>query len=472
MEKESKNNSQKINFKDFDKLNLKSFAENLLQDIEKGVASSIGDQGVYTISLNAEFGNGKTTFLEMFKNFITEKKDDEYNIISINAWESDFYREPIISILSELINLIKKQAKQDKNTVNKILKILGKIANQVVEKKTGLDLKELIDFCNKKNSQKDSNQEAEIIKGQNILKDLNQRKEAIKEIKKVISEYTKDKKLLIIVDELDRARPDYAIHFLEDIKHFFDIENVIFLVAVNRKQMENTVKCLYGQNLNFDGYYRKFFKREMDLPDPYKEASRLVDALIKKTQIKYSLLKQDKSYRIRDSCLSCKIFNLTLREIEMFIRIFEFMLGSKNQVAKWVEMNCYSFFIYLFLKERDTFNKILSGNYRVDFFIQFVSKKGFDYKSDHDLTNIKQTEKHDLNYLLGQVAASFTDSEASLNVNKSKIEVEFTAVQNVEKFVQYEDFDLGRITGLSFKKGQPALEFCKNINEYKRVFES
>lgn len=76
----NKKNDQKlsdpnrITFKDFDKLNLKSFGEDLFQIIGKGVDSSVGEQGAYTISLNAEFGNGKTTFLEMFKHFIEDEK--------------------------------------------------------------------------------------------------------------------------------------------------------------------------------------------------------------------------------------------------------------------------------------------------------------------------------------------------------------------------------------------------------------
>jgi len=38
--------------------------------------------------------------------------------------------------------------------------------------------------------------------------------------------------------------------------------------------------------------------------------------------------------------------------------------------------------------------------------------------------------------------------------------------------LKFSDPLVGEVRGLSFEKGQPALEFCKNINEYKRVFES
>ena len=140
---------------------------------------------------------------------------------------------------------------------------------------------------------------------------------------------------------MDRARPDYAVHFLEDIKHFFDIKNVIFLVGVNRQQMEATVKCLYGQGLNFEGYYRKFFKQEIDLPDPYKEAQRLIDALIEKTKINFPHQGSNREYQTSGFYIFCKTFNLTLREIEIFINACYQTLGDEEQaISSWTEMDC------------------------------------------------------------------------------------------------------------------------------------
>ena len=266
-------NKQRITFDDFDKLNLKPFGLNLFQIIEQGVNSQIGEKGAYTISLNAKFGNGKTTFLEMFKNFIEK---ENYNVLFINAWASDFYQEPVIYILSEFINWVKENyGEKDQKDLKKIIKVIGNIGNQIVQSKTGIDVEKTIK----------SSQQSGII-GNLIYKNLQLRKEAIKDIKEEISKYTKNKRLIILVDELDRARPDYAVHFLEDMKHFFDIKNIIFLIATNRKQMESTVKCLYGQDLDFNGYYRKFFKQEINLPDPYIEAQRFVDELIQKNNNK------------------------------------------------------------------------------------------------------------------------------------------------------------------------------------------
>ena len=468
-----KGNQDKVTFDDFDKLNLKSFAENLLQNMEKGTASNIGEQGAWTISLNAEFGNGKTTFLEMFKHFIEDEHKEKYNIISINAWEADFYGQPIIAILSELSNYMKKNenwkdkaqdliTKAGKISINNIEQVTSLIVQKTIQLGTGvsLDISKLLEQI--KNSM-----------GEEIFKNINQKKSAIEEIKNTISEYTKDKKLIIIVDELDRARPDYAVHFLEDIKHFFDIKNVIFLVGVNRKQMSATVKCLYGQELDFEGYYRKFFKQEIDLPDPYKSAQNLINDLIKKTKVKYSNT-TDRDYRINNYYLSCKIFELTLREVETSIRIFENILGSNAYETTWMYLDCYPFFICLYIKNKKIFTQILDEKFSIDTFLRFVDKKGFKQTYQQESDTEKRQEKHNINYLLAQISSSFIKDRNQLSQYTNRLIEEFPEIPNsdVNSFFQYSKPLIKQpVRGLILNKGQPALDICKHINQHKSVFK-
>ncbi len=533
--------NKEVTFGGFDKLNLKLFAENLFQIMEKGADSSIGDigeKGSYTISLNAEFGNGKTTFLKMFEHFVKTEKP-AYDVLFINAWESDFYDEPVIAILSEFVNWMEQEHKKtqgpkqinqtgikqvnqpeqaqhtkkesqgqktdqakDQRTyselIDKTKKIIGKLANhkltktagilgiktagilgsQIIQSKTGFNIKELTApllkkltafFTSKKNVAKKDTQKTDqsTSLGENVFKEFKDRKKAIQKIKKIISEYlssspqkeTKEKKLLIIVDELDRTRPDYAVHFLEDIKHFFDIQNVVFLVAVNRKQMEATVKCLYGQDLVFDGYYRKFFKHEINLPDPYKEAQRLIDDLLRqKTKVKYNNV--DGSTRRSHSYLSCRMFNLTLREVEHFVSTFEMVLGDDEQTAKWCYQDAYSFLICLYMKEKEIFQKILNGQFALDDFIQFINTKELKYKPDRD--NNYPVFSNDL--LLKTVTYCFVHIKPG-----SDPKVYYDKIEN-----WFPDFRertlLDPKEGFEARYGQPAVKICEKINQCKSAF--
>lgn len=59
------------------------------------------------------------------------------------------------------------------------------------------------------------------------LEDYKNYKNLLAEFKDILSKEEKPK--IIIIDELDRCRPDYAIELLEIIKHIFDVKNIIFI---------------------------------------------------------------------------------------------------------------------------------------------------------------------------------------------------------------------------------------------------
>ena len=78
--------------------------------------------------------------------------------------------------------------------------------------------------------------------------------------------------LVVVVDELDRCRPSYAIELLETAKHLFAVDRVVFVLAVNRAQLAESVRALYGSGFNSEGYLRRFFDLDFRLPEPNREA--------------------------------------------------------------------------------------------------------------------------------------------------------------------------------------------------------
>ncbi len=73
-------------------------------------------------------------------------------------------------------------------------------------------------------------------------------------------------KLVIVIDELDRCRPDYALSLLEVIKHFFAVDNVHFVLGVNLEELQNSVRARYGSTVNAARYLQKFIIATMTLP--------------------------------------------------------------------------------------------------------------------------------------------------------------------------------------------------------------
>ena len=75
---------------------------------------------------------------------------------------------------------------------------------------------------------------------------------------------------MFIIDELDRCRPSFSIEVLEKAKHFFNVENIIFVLGADKEQLGHSIKAIYGNDLNVNGYLRRFIDLDYVLPSPDK----------------------------------------------------------------------------------------------------------------------------------------------------------------------------------------------------------
>ena len=121
----------------------------------------------------------------------------------------------------------------------------------------------------------------EITKGltdifENEVNDYVDRKNSINEFKTSLADFIVDayngKPFIFIIDELDRCRPNYAVSILEQIKHFFSVPNIIFVLSIDKNQLGSAVKGVYGSDsLNSEEYLRKFIDLEYSIPEPNKD---------------------------------------------------------------------------------------------------------------------------------------------------------------------------------------------------------
>ena len=57
--------------------------------------------------------------------------------------------------------------------------------------------------------------------------------------------------VVVVIDELDRCRPLYAIELLEVAKHLFSVENIVFVLAINLRELGHSIKAVYGSDFRF-----------------------------------------------------------------------------------------------------------------------------------------------------------------------------------------------------------------------------
>ena len=210
-------------------------------------------------SVSAPWGCGKTYFIE---NLISLMENDSINIL-YNAWESDFYESPLIPLLIEILHKIEQV--DNKTKLEEDIKLSKNIAEKICKKSSfqmGFDLGFVNCAANFDPNKKMI--DSEYIELKSEIKDFKNRLKNIQE--------KLNKKIIIFIDELDRCHPMYTIRTLEIIKHFFGIPNIIFVLSVDKKQIENSVRQIFGVNMGEEnGYLRKFIDIDFQLPTPSME---------------------------------------------------------------------------------------------------------------------------------------------------------------------------------------------------------
>ena len=317
-----------------DLLSLQDFAKRLEKFI---LVESDYVEGSLVIGLSSKFGSGKTTFLKMWMTSIQEDKDKEYKplVVFLNAWESDYYGDPLFAIISALIDGLEKKGASAKKLVD-AAKDVGwfafTIGGQVVKKITGIDVFEAGEIASTKNSERHNKTPLSY----DAFSFYEARKNAMLSLKITIKDFVDntEPKVLFLVDELDRCRPDYAISYLETIKHIFDVKGAVFLLAADRQQLENSAKSAFGADLDFDEYYRKFIHREISLPeisdDKYRLlASKYVRFYLKGNGHRKCFMQIDER-RIDNISKLIGALKLTPRQIQEVFRIMGHMFDTNE----------------------------------------------------------------------------------------------------------------------------------------------
>ena len=312
---------------------------------------------VQRIFINAPWGMGKTLFADAIKEYLSENYE-EINTLYVNSWKMDFYDEPMKALIAEMsedsIITVESTEKAKKFLKNCGKIFFGKILKNFLLKRFNLndkDIEEMKSFFNGLDTSE--------------LEDYKNYKKLLEEFKDTLSKEERPK--IIIIDELDRCRPDYAIQLLEIIKHIFDVKNIIFLFLINRKQLESIVSTIYMNSNLSTKYFEKFYDIELNLPEVnYEELS----------EPEFQVVNYFKEYRVdknnfsenRDLVIQ-KIFldiafviknnlyfennDISIRSIKKLLKKFNILKDSLIEKEKEQYILMLSLIMHFFIKELD-----------------------------------------------------------------------------------------------------------------------
>lgn len=303
------------------------------------------------IAVNGRWGSGKTFFLKQFQllcNYYADKvvnkaeiteyikkykmdikkkrpnffgllqeeceefvNEDCCEVLYFNAWEYDSNDDPIKSLMYFLIekyNLDYKKIKVD-------WKELGK---KTIKFLTGLEY------------------------GENCLEKVNLFEDIIdnNDIKKIwttlLDEIINENcnKLYIIIDDLDRCRPEYAVKMFERLQHFANDQRVVFVLAIDYEEILSMIEHFYGYRDSGNRFLEKVIDQFIDLDNrQYEDYSEYLGNFVVCQKVKdgYPAISD-----IVSKVTKCVFedFHMTLREMARYSETMEYISSFYDDYAE------------------------------------------------------------------------------------------------------------------------------------------
>ena len=300
-----------------------------------------------SVSIDGRYGTGKTWLLRMWEDLLTE---NEEKVIYLDLWKDELYNDPLISFSDAILNACDQDNAVQKQ-LNQLIQFISssaqKTAHNILEK-SGISLACGDDY--------------------DRLSEYRNFKEHVESVKREIAEKVSrsdKKRIFILVDELDRVRPTYALQSLEIMKHFFSIKGVIFIFALNRKELENSIKHVYGPGLDFEGYYRRFFNLQREIPPiDYSKFSKHIYDKVQEGGISLGFPIDSLNDRLKVVANLMACLDFSLRDTEELYRMLSYFIKTKDKYTwSWNYLDLLFLACVLYLKEKNLFQdlgKILS----------------------------------------------------------------------------------------------------------------
>ncbi|MDE5178234.1 KAP family P-loop NTPase fold protein [Vibrio fluvialis] len=271
-----------ITFDKFPVIDRRSYSEHLTNFLNSKAESG------YVLNLNAEWGAGKTTFLQCWYNEL--KKD--HPVVYFDAWKSDFTHDAMLALLEAFHSQLMNALTENKALLKKVMEggahfiksTSWKLALGFIKRQGGMDaddslfsdiseeLNELgIDASDLTDSLKETF--TSMTEQKRKVEGVHDFKKTLVELSKAYLEVHSDKKgpIYVLIDELDRCRPTYAIEVIESVKHFFNTENFVFVLATDTEQLQHSIRAVYGTGFNSFSYLSRFFDQVITLEAPTLE---------------------------------------------------------------------------------------------------------------------------------------------------------------------------------------------------------
>ena len=367
-----------------DQLQRSVYAQNIKSIISKCQdLPKTNDNNSYVIGINAPWGSGKTFFTQMLMSYLQgdwEKTGldpdarklavestgsdtpadakEKFSVVYYDAWKNDFWDNAFEPLFDNLVKTVLLSAEADAYALSDILKSAGKIIAYAIK---GYAAKKIADYFESGMIDKINEEAGRIWANASnpdyltskTFPDYDAFKAAIALLQGYLAKAVEvKKKLVIIIDELDRCKPTFAVQTLEIVKHLFNVEGLVFIFALDIHQLSHCVKVVYGNEFDATGYLERFFNYLTILPHGRFSSPEQTRLFINKMGLQNKYESFDDNL-IKSFVKITELFSLSLREVKTVLTTYSVLL--ETVLAQYTEYPnaLILYFYFLCMKYKD-----------------------------------------------------------------------------------------------------------------------
>ena len=239
-------------FREHDLFRRKDFADRLTN-----LVKNIEDPTVFL--LDAPWGDGKTTFL---KQWAGELRSSGIPVIEFDAFARDYQADPFIAISAEIfgaaqkvespttekVQLLKEASAKFIDRASSLGKVFLPMVAEIAISKASLGLlspENVEKFREALTDDVSAIIEERLKAAEADTKLLFSFRDALEKLAKGMST-EEELPLVLIVDELDRCRPSFAVELIEKVKHVFAVSGVHFVLSAHLPQLAKIFRNTHG----------------------------------------------------------------------------------------------------------------------------------------------------------------------------------------------------------------------------------
>lgn len=294
-----------------DTLNRRNFAESLALNIQNYFDRQ-DINNCLTIGLMGEWGSGKTSLLNMTEEYL---KDSKIKIIKFNPWLYSSYNQLVGQFFDELI--MEFTESRDVSLTGFLRQYKIKVNELELAKKLAVVGTSLID--------------SRLGSGVERILGSSSEEENLAYLKKKINGQLAGRKVVCIIDDLDRLSRDEIAEMFKLIKIMADFKNMVYLISFDKDVVSEALEKDYGG----EKYIEKIINVPLQVPSI--DHSELRDFLVNhfkrisreyKKNLDLGRLNQFLDFQPFQYGKRCGIlyFFTNMRDITRFINILEFNL--------------------------------------------------------------------------------------------------------------------------------------------------